>query len=159
MQILQKEIHTTITIFKNYAEECDLKALYRKCQQCLQAVNIEQLNVHHTSIQCTCKWTKSLDWAQKQILKSTLIYGYFPVMTMKKTCPLCFTEIKDGEEQLRIHLARTGAGICPKHPRSKYLLVSTQHLNPFDATSVRLYRFSLTFVAGTQRRIIKILKH
>lgn len=40
---------------------------------------------------------------------------------MKKVCPLCFTELEESEDALRLHLMGFGAAICPKHPRSKYL--------------------------------------
>lgn len=44
-------------------------------------------------------------------------------MAMKRVCPLCFTELGDGENKLRIHLTGIGSAVCAKHPRAKYLIV------------------------------------
>lgn len=43
-----------------FLAECEMKELFRKCQVCSQAVGIEELNSHHTSVQCTCKLIKLL---------------------------------------------------------------------------------------------------
>lgn len=49
----------------------------------------------------------------------------FEVMAMKKVCPLCFTELDEGADKLLNHLTGSGVAMCPQHPRSKYLLVSS----------------------------------
>lgn len=50
-------------------------------------------------------------------------YLFSVVMAMKKVCPLCFTELQEGDDQLRQHLMGNQSTTCAKHPRSKYLLV------------------------------------
>ncbi|KAK7601011.1 hypothetical protein V9T40_008452 [Parthenolecanium corni] len=84
-------------LHQHLKDECDMKGLYKKCQICSQAVSLDQLNMHHTSVECT-------------------------LTAMKKVCPLCFTELEESEDALRSHLTGSGAAICTKHPRSKYFL-------------------------------------
>lgn len=50
---MQKWNLDKILIFSNIADECDMKGLYKKCQVCSQAVSVDQLNMHHTSVECT----------------------------------------------------------------------------------------------------------
>lgn len=52
-------------------------------------------------------------------------------MTMKNVCPLCFTQLEEGEDKLRLHLTGADGSGCPKHPRAKYIPVHYFILFPF----------------------------
>ncbi|KAE8748044.1 hypothetical protein FOCC_FOCC005239 [Frankliniella occidentalis] len=101
-------------------EECELRALYRRCGGCTEAVPLQRMQLHVSS--CVRKYRVTVTAADgpPSLPVSSLALRPAALGAQCRRCPLCHSDVRDTDAAWRSHLMGPTAKLCAAHPRLKY---------------------------------------